>query len=39
VEGFCTKLPGQARTEPELFALTGPSSPWVGVNDPQKELL
>lgn len=38
VPGFSTKKQGQARTEPELFALTGPIGPWVGVDDPQREV-
>lgn len=38
VPGFSTKKPGQARTEPELFALTGPVGPWVGVDDAEREL-
>lgn len=38
VPGFSTKQPGQARSEPELFALTGPIGPWVGVDDPQREV-
>ena len=38
VPGFSTKKPGQARSEPELFALTGPVGPWVGVDDPQREM-
>jgi hypothetical protein len=37
VAGFSTVLPGQARSEPELFALTAPVGPWVGPDDPQKE--
>jgi hypothetical protein len=37
VPGFATKKPGQERSEPELFALTGPEGPWVGVDDPQLE--
>ncbi len=39
VPGFSTKQPGQARTVPELFALTGPTGPWVGVDDPQREVV
>lgn len=39
VPGFSTKKPGQERSEPELFALTGPVGPWVGVDDPQLEVL
>lgn len=38
VPGFCTKLPGQPRSEPELFALTGPIGPWIGVDDAQLEV-
>ena len=38
VPGFSTKKPGQARSEPELFALTGPIGAWVGVDDPQREV-
>ena len=38
VPGFSSKLAGHARSEPELFALTGPVGPWVGVDDPQSEL-
>ena len=38
VPGFCTKKPGEARSEPELFALTGPAGPWVGADDPQREI-
>ncbi len=37
VPGFATKKSGQERSEPELFALTGPEGPWVGVDDPQLE--
>jgi len=37
VEGFSTVLPGRARSEPELFALTAPVKPWVGPDDPHKE--
>jgi hypothetical protein len=38
VPGFSTMKPGQARTEPDLFALTGPVGPWVGVDDLKAEL-
>ena len=33
VPGFATLKPGETRTEPELFALSGPIGPWVGVDD------
>ena len=36
--GFSIKKPGQARSELDLFALTGPNGPWVGVDDPQLEV-
>jgi len=38
VPGFSTLLPGKTRSEPELFALRGPVGPWIGVDDPHREL-
>lgn len=38
VPGFATLKPGARRTEPELFALTGPTGAWVGVDDADLEI-
>ncbi len=37
VPGFSIIKPGNTRSEPDLFGLTGPIGPWVGVDDPELE--
>lgn len=39
VEGFSTLQPGNARSDIDVFALTGPTGPWVGVDDPKLEVI
>lgn len=39
IEGFSTVRPGNARSDLDIFALTGPTGPWIGVDDPELEML
>ncbi|MEQ8230241.1 MAG: hypothetical protein RLW61_10870 [Gammaproteobacteria bacterium] len=39
LEGFSVVQPGNARSAMELFALTGPTGLWVGVDDSELEVI
>ncbi|HMM75150.1 MAG TPA: hypothetical protein PJ986_05555 [Gammaproteobacteria bacterium] len=39
LDGFSTLQPGNARSDIDVFALTGPTGPWVGVDDPKLEAI
>jgi hypothetical protein len=39
VLGFSTVKLGNTRSEPDIFGLSGPVGPWVGVDDPGLEVL
>jgi hypothetical protein len=39
VAGFSMVKPGNTRSEPDIFGLSGPVGPWVGVDDPELEAL
>ncbi len=37
ISGFSIIRPGNKRSEPDVFGLTGPIGPWVGVDEPELE--